>query len=328
MIGYYVHHQGKGHLHRAIAITRELGMRVTGLSSLPPPDEWDGEWVQLARDDDDPFEVDPDARGHLHWVPEHCAGLRSRTAAISDWIQRNDPELMVVDVSVEVALLARLHGVPVVTMVLPGVREDHPHQLVHGIARRVIAPWPVDVHGMLAGISEDDQRLAHVGGLSRFDGRPVRAKPQDDALRVTMMIGRGGNDADPAAIEHARAATPDWTWTVLGVDSWNEDPWEALMRADVVVAHAGQNSIAEIAAARRPAIIIPQERPFGEQEAMAVTLRRDGRFPVVALESFPTSGWPGLLELAARLDGDRWKLWNDGAGAARAAEVIKEELGT
>jgi predicted glycosyltransferase len=143
---------------------------------------------------------------------------------------------------------------------------------------------------------------------------------------VLVMIGRGGSDIERADLDNARAATPGWTWTMLGPDSWDDDPWDALVAADVVIAHSGQNSIAEIAAARRPAILVPQERPFGEQQASAAALREDGRFPAVALDSFPSNGWPALLDLAARLDGERWKLWNDGSGAARTAEVIQEEI--
>jgi hypothetical protein len=325
VIGYYVHHHGAGHAHRAAAIARELRTPVTGLSSLEQPADWVGEWVRLPRDDEDPFPVDADARGHLHWAPEHCDGLRSRMALVSQWIEAVRPQLMVIDVSVEVALLARLHGVPVVTMVLPGTRVDPPHELVHGIARRIIAAWPAQVRGMLSGIAEDDPRLAYVGGFSRFDHRTVPPRAPGDRHRVTVMIGRGGSTVEQADLERARAATPDWTWTTVGLTDWNDDPWDALVGADVVVAHAGQNSVAEIAAARRPAVLIPQDRPFGEQHTAVGVLRQDGRFPAVALDTFPESGWSGLLELAADLEGDRWKLWNDGHGAARAAQVIEDE---
>jgi hypothetical protein len=325
MIGYYVHHHGVGHAHRAVAIGRCLRSGVTGLSSLEPPPGWVGDWLRLPRDDDDPFAIDADARGHLHWVPERCHGLRSRMATISRWIDRVRPDLMVVDVSVEVALLARLHGIPIVTMVLPGVRDDVPHQLVHGIARRLIAAWPAQAHGLLSSITGDDPRLVHVGGFSRFDDRGGQPLARDGRRRVTMMVGGGGNGVDPAAIALARATTPEWSWTVLGIDHWTEDPWEHLIASDVVIANAGQNAIAEIAAARRPAILVPQDRPFGEQHAMAVLVREDGRFPAVALDEFPTTGWRTLLELAAELDGDRWTLWNDGDGAARAARIIEDE---
>jgi len=51
VIGYYVHHVGHGHRHRALTVARALDEPVTGLSSLPPPPGWPGPWLQLDRDD-------------------------------------------------------------------------------------------------------------------------------------------------------------------------------------------------------------------------------------------------------------------------------------
>ncbi|MGI4896412.1 MAG: hypothetical protein ACRYF3_14995, partial [Janthinobacterium lividum] len=79
MIGYYVHHQGSGHRQRALAISRHLATPVTGLSSLPAPVGWPGDWVVLDRDDAPPLdEVSATAGGRLHWVPVGHRGLRSR----------------------------------------------------------------------------------------------------------------------------------------------------------------------------------------------------------------------------------------------------------
>ena len=58
MIGYYVHHQGRGHLGRARALARHLDEPVTGLSSLSRPHDWRGPWRDLPEDDgsrDDPL---------------------------------------------------------------------------------------------------------------------------------------------------------------------------------------------------------------------------------------------------------------------------------
>ena len=44
MIGYYIHHVGRGHLQQAQCIAAQLAGDVTGLSSLPEPDGWPGRW--------------------------------------------------------------------------------------------------------------------------------------------------------------------------------------------------------------------------------------------------------------------------------------------
>ena len=115
MIGYYIHHQGSGHLHRALAIQRQSELEITGLSTLPRPSDWIGDWRQLADDAVPEASTESEAGGWLHYVPQAHDGLRRRMGALSAWITRHQPAAMVVDVSVEVALLARLHGVPVIT---------------------------------------------------------------------------------------------------------------------------------------------------------------------------------------------------------------------
>ena len=78
MIGYYVHHHGTGHLHRAMTVAAHLPQPVTGFSSLPRPEPWPGPWVQLPRDDSAPSyaAADATARGLLHWAPLADGGLR------------------------------------------------------------------------------------------------------------------------------------------------------------------------------------------------------------------------------------------------------------
>lgn len=328
MIGYYIHHDGMGHLYRAVTIAAAIDAVVVGISSLPKPPEWTGPWLVLPRDDEGAEPVDASAHDRLHWVPELDAGLTARMADISSWIANIEPELMIVDVSVEVSLFARLHGIPVVTMVLPGDRGDSAHDLVHSVARRIVAVWPEDAAGLAMGLGAHADRFACVGGLSRFDGRELSAaRPTGDRRRVLVFAGAGDSEDVHWDLPAAQAQTPQWTWQVLGPgEGWVDDPWEALCAADVVITPASQNAIAETAAARRPAIVVPQPRPFREQEMLAAGLATDGRYPVTVCTSLPSNGWAGLLERTARLDGARWSAWNDGHGAQRVARIIGAEL--
>jgi hypothetical protein len=100
-----------------------------------------------------------------------------------------------------------------------------------------------------------------------------------------------------------------------------EDPTSALRDADVVVTHAGQNALAEVAAARRPAVVVPQDRPHDEQRTTAGVLAR-GRWPVVVREQWPEVAWGARLDGAASLDGQLWESWCDGRAVHRFVGVV------
>jgi predicted glycosyltransferase len=325
VIGYYVHHQGKGHLHRAQALAAALDVPVTGLSSLPAPTGWRGDWVELPRDDQADHPTDVTAGDQLHWVPRHDTGLRGRTAAISAWIERAQPRLVVVDVSVEVALLVRLHGVPVVTVVLPGRRTDPAHLLGFRVSDRLVAFSPPQVR-LEPGLPQElADRVVRVGAVSRFPVGAAPARTTGDR-HVVVLLGQGGDAMTVAGAAALRRLAPDWRWTVLGgADGWVEDPLPLLRDADVVVTNAGQGSLADVAAVRRPAVVIPAQRPFDEQHTTASALAA-GPWPALVLPAFPETGWPDLLERAAALDGSRWDRWCDGLAARRFADAVAGAL--
>jgi hypothetical protein len=334
MIAYYVHHQGSGHLHRAAAIAEHMITPVVGLSSLRRPPGWTGGWMRLPGDssDVDPTTADVSAGGTLHWVPRGHQGLRARMGLIAGAVADSRTRLLVADVSVEVALLARLHGLPVVVVAQLGERTDRPHRLAYDLAERLLAPWPA--RAQPAWPQSWRVKAVHVGAFSRFDGLPRTGASL--RRRVLALWGSGGLDIGIAALRSAAAATPEWTWEVVGPRAplasgprnlcwrgWLADIWPALCAADVVVTHAGQNALAEVAAARRPAVVVPQDRPHGEQRACAEALDRLG-IAVVRATWPEDHEWPGLLDQAAHCGGDAWSAWSFGDGAARAAGVLDE----
>jgi hypothetical protein len=328
VIGYYVHHQGDGHVIRAAAIADRLrGETVTGLSSRPRPDAWRGPWLQLARDDDPPAPggADPTAAGALHWAPSGHPGLRERMAQLAAWVATHAPRLVVVDVSVEVTVLLRTMGVRTVVMGMPGARQDPAHQLGYRLADAIIAPWPA--WARVCGGGAPWQAKTHpVGAISRFDGRPpARERVGGGRPRVVVLSGRGGTELTVAMLAAAERETPEWDWTMLGPPGtrWVEDPWPLLCDADVIVTHAGQNAVADVAAAKRPAVVIAQPRPHDEQLATARVLH-EAQLSVVRSSWPAPEDWSTVLAAAVRLGGSGWERWSTGAGAERAAAVLGE----
>ena len=317
MIGWYAHDHGSGHRQRLECIAAQLRTPVTGLSSLARPGDFPGSWVQLPSDHPTGHDSDPTAGGTLHWAPRHHAGLRERMALITEFVARERPALMVVDVSVEVAVLVRSMGVPVVVAAMRGERTDRAHTTAYDLADALLAPWPADrpepwpAHWL--------SKTWHVGAISRLDH--LQAEPAAGRHRVGVLWGRGGSSVTAADIDAAAARTPAWTWDAAGLSGAATDPWRLLQDCDVVVTHGGQNALAEVAAARRPAIVIPQDRPHDEQRANARAL---GDLAIVR-DTWPApQDWSRLLEDACQQDVSRWGQWSDGQGAARAATRLDE----
>ncbi|ANI42793.1 glycosyltransferase [Mycolicibacterium vaccae] len=274
--------------------------------------------VKLPRDDEAVGVSEPTAHGALHWAPHHDPGYRARMAALAQWVADARPEACVVDVSVEVAVFLRLSGVPTVAVALPGERTDPPHVLVHQMADHILAAWPAAL-STPRWLAPHAYKTTYVGGVSRFEERePARNEPWDPRTARVLLLG-GAPDTFGT-----REQCDDVDATALGGASgnWADDPWPYLCEADVVVSHAGQNSVADIAAARRPAVVIPQPRPFGEQHATASVLDRHGL--AVTTARWPAAeDWPGLWRQARATDPDRWRHWQVRGAGARAAAAIE-----
>lgn len=308
MIGYYAHHRGSGHIQRAASIAEHLHEDVTILSSIAPDARFDN-WVELPLDSSDD-RVDVTANDTVHWAPLGSAGLRRRMADIASWIAAARPSVMVVDVSVEVVALARLQGVPVVTMAQPGVRDDSPHTLGYRMATAIIAPWPSSISPSKL-VADVAVRLEHVGAISRL--AVGTGATERDPRRVGILRGYGtrGPSNLERVVDEARRLLPgrDWVTPEAGADAVPK----MLATCGLVFAHAGQNAVAEVASARVPAILVPEERPHEEQQWLARALERSA-FPARIAE-------PGSPIRVPEL-GD-WTAYCDGTGAANAAAIIE-----
>lgn len=336
MIGWYVHHHGWGHMTRMQAIRPHLGDEVTVFSSLPEPASLPPEtvWVQLPSDSD--AVVGPDgvsreahelgdvtARGTLHWAPLGHPGHQARLAAIAEWVAIHPTSAFVVDVSVEVTILARLLGVPTISVAQPGDRTDAPHRLGYDLADRILAPWAPGTIPAKALIGRED-RVRSVGAISRYDGRACTEADADaDDVRRVLFLGLA---LDPVRLAQTRELLSADGWVVesagAGSDDRIDDVWPLLRRATVVVSAAGQNSIADLAAADARAVVIAQERPFDEQSEMARVLAAHGLARTVAADASPAEVVDSIRRAADTAP--RWDVWQVSGSAARAAAAIEE----
>ncbi len=297
---------------------------VVVLSSLRDP----AVDVQLPPDTGPAPASDPDARGWLHYAPLGEERLAARASTIVDWVLSTRPALVVVDVSVEVALLLRMVGVPVVVVRQHGDRRDRPHRLAYGIADTLLAPYPAWAEDPTCEPTVCE-RTTYSGGFSRFDGRTRQTGR--DHQEVVVMTGTGGTALDIDSVSRL-ADGSSFRWTVLGLEGPTNgpaqflghvaDPWPYLCRAGVVVSSAGHNGLCEIAAAGAPAIVVAEDRPFGEQRHKVQVLNGVSAVRVAPL-LHAVGEWESVLRDAVTRPGS-WCGFVDGRGLNRAVDHVRE----
>lgn len=324
-IGYYVHHQGAGHRARAEAIAAASEWPVvllgTGLGAAGI-ELCDDRPVSGRFDGIDDAAMRPAA---LHYAPIDHDGVRSRVARITHWIAAARPALMVIDVSAEVAMLARLASVPTIYVRLNGDRCDEPHLDAFRSATALLAPFHRDLE-MPSTPAWIRDKTTYLPGITAM---PCAHAPQEK--RILLVMGRGGPPGDGAAIACAARACPAMHWRVIGpvtepVDKpinldlagWVDDPTREIADAGLIVGAAGDGLVSAVLAADRPFLCIPEARPYDEQRVTALAL--DALGAAIMVDTWPSPDqWPSLIRRARALPSHARKRLHDPHGVDAAA---------
>ncbi|GEO98420.1 glycosyltransferase [Methylobacterium haplocladii] len=314
-IGIYVHHQGAGHWQRACLIGGALDRPCTLLGTFAACDRRDAPGPLIHLPDDriagfDGHDREADRPTSLHYAPLGHPGIRERMARIAAWIAEADPVLMIVDVSVEVALLCRLLSVPTLVVRLAGTRTDPPHLDAFRSASRLLAPFPADLD------TEDMPDWIRARTIySGFLGAAPAPAPEDG--RIVVVFGQGGEGGRLAALSEAARAVPDRAWHVLGpvqdvggaasrpanlhLHGWVADVGAHLAQASLVVGSGGDGVVAAVVGAGKRFVCLPEPRPYDEQASKAEALARLGA--AIVQQGWPEGAdWPDLVRRGLALD--------------------------
>jgi UDP-N-acetylglucosamine--N-acetylmuramyl-(pentapeptide) pyrophosphoryl-undecaprenol N-acetylglucosamine transferase len=332
-----------GPIGRVEALVAHLRSQVTVLSTADLRDAPLGDALRLRLPTP---AATPSESGTRHGVPRHpdlpatvAPSLGPEGAAeLVAWLEQEDPELLLVDGPSDVTLFARLVGVPVVALRRHGRRSPAQRQLIDRTVVGSLAPYPRE----LDGADDEDRRTVHAGLLSRFAGRvPDRAGARAtlgvDAEQplVTVVCGQDGLAVAGEELLAAGAATTGWRWHLLGrcgaaqLDTppnvhrfgWVPDPWPHLAAADVVVAGASPSTVAEVADAGVPLIVVP--RPSRDHEERRFADALGARGAALPLGTWPAADrWSATLDAAAGMDPSPLTACRDHGSARRAAEWL------
>ncbi|MCJ2044363.1 glycosyltransferase [Methylobacterium sp. J-078] len=336
-IGYYVHHQGAGHWQRANCIAAALDRPVTLIGTLADIDTRDAAGALLDLPDDrlsERFDGLDDASERpeaLHYAPVGADNIRARMGRLAAWIVESDPALIVVDVSVEITLFARLMSVPTLAVRLSGNRTDPPHREAFRSAEAVLAFFPPELEA--AGTPD------WVRARTLYAGLPVpdRLPPTPEDGSILVIYGRGGEGGRLADLAQAARAVPDRSWHVLGpvedtggdrpanlhLHGWVADPAPWLARAALVVGAGGDGVVSGVAAAGKRFVCLPEPRAFDEQVAKAESLAALGA--AIHCPVWPSpAAWPGVIAAGLRLDPARIGALAEPGAIARTARLIAD----
>jgi UDP:flavonoid glycosyltransferase YjiC (YdhE family) len=308
-IAFYIHHHGSGHLMRSLAIAAHLeNCSVTFLGSdleryrsiipdkirciILPPD---------TKTENDNWFMEREVSG-LHYAPLNVAGQTARVAMLSAFFAAQAALLLVVDVSVEVAMLATLCGVPTVVVRQHGKRDDLPHTIAYRNAAGLLAPYDRNLQ------PDEDEWLSEktffTGGFSRYN--PQSHKTEENCREVAILVGRGGTSINEPFISRLVDQCSDWHFHLIGnIDGMNmgfkarnlsvydhlENPLPVLNQCVVVIGNAGHNTVMELASLNKRMILIPESRPFDEQLVKAQMLEKLNLARVILPESMLITDW-------------------------------------
>jgi predicted glycosyltransferase len=311
IVCFYVHHHGAGHVMRAISIAKSLeGVSMIFMgSNLKPHLHRIPETVSCVHlpEDvpaDDELAYADQPLSFLHYAPIRLRGQRERTAMITNTLNSPAPMVLIVDVSVEVTLLARLCGVPTVVIRQHGDRNDLAHLQAYESAALLIAPFSKAMQppSALAWVNE---KTMYAGGFSKYSSLTTDTNQKEKSNHVAILIGEGGTSINSRLITHLAEFCRDYHFQVIGMDkpldeqahpgiTWQgklADPAELLASCAVVIGNAGHNTVMEMADLNKRFICLPEERPFNEQRQKANLLALNSNASVIYPEDLDTVDW-------------------------------------
>ncbi|MFH6780965.1 MULTISPECIES: glycosyltransferase [Methylobacterium] len=358
-IAFFVHHQGRGHAHRTMAVAAEFARDrpVSVLTAGPHLFDGFSRDIEIVALPNMIGAAVPTPRLHaeptpqvMHCVPLGLAEMRRTMRQILDHLDERGVGLFVVDVSAEIALLSRIASVPAVQIRMHGDRQDIGHVGSYEACVGMLAPFD-------ARLEQDDYpaplraKTFYSGGLcTSLDRVPDRAEARarlgldPDREIVVAVTGGGGSGTPFAPLTVAARAAPDALWLTLGPThreghetdfsnlrelGWVPSVTEYLAAADIVVASAGDNTVHEVARVGGRLIVMPEWRYFGEQTRKAEALVRLGAAVQAPVWPGDLQGWRDLLARARALDGRILRDLYAPDAASRAAgwlEGLTDEL--
>ncbi|GAA0324205.1 hypothetical protein [Psychrobacter aestuarii] len=316
-IGYYAHHHGSGHCRQADKLAALLPEPVraqfTVFTSVSAADYsfsniCEAQVIRLAPEDERAGDVLKGRAGQywqpegLHYSPVGNRDIQARSYQLIQALHARQIDLMIVDVSVEIAMLCRTISMPYLYVRLTGVRDDMPHVEAFKGALAMLAPYPraLEAIDTPAWMPQKSLYLDFIGTapstelnrsefLTLLNNLADDTKPYRESTPIiTVIKGYGGHQAIDARLPQLRELLPDAFIISLGpidddmrhlvdIATQVKDVRPFIVHSDALLMACGLNSIAQVYYEQTPLIVQPDARPYDEQVATANALIAQGR---------------------------------------------------
>ena len=359
-VGYFVHHQGRGHAERAASIANALidQRGVTLFCAKPdifPELDKRVEIIPIpslfeSRGDEAPAMASLAMPQTVHCAPLGWPAITSAFAVIAQWFEKAGPALFVTDVSAELAQLARLCSVPHVAVLQHGERSDPGHMAAYDSAVGLLAPFAKT-------LEQSDRPAAHrqktyyASGVGIDCSQPGEKGEARERLglhperELVLVIAGGGGEGSPSApLTLGARAEPEVQWVTIGSvrsewhetppgnlehRGWVDNPRDWIAAADRVVSSCGNTTVHMVLAAGKPWVVVPEWRYFDEQFCKAQVLDREGLAAVSRHWPSYAQAWEKLWTAARMIDVGRQRAIidpNSAQGAATWLDDLCREL--
>ncbi len=318
-LGYYAHHHGSGHCRQIDKLAALLPVDArrqlivfTSLSSdaytFTSIDET--QIVSLQAEDECDDDVLKGRAGKhwqpasLHYSPVGNSNIQKRSHQILDTIYQRKIDLMIIDVSVEVAMLCRVASIPYLYIRLPGIRDDTPHLNAFAGALALLAPYPRLLEATMTpewvgkktlyldfiNTAQQKELFYHefIKILAKLNTSNVKDWKEAPHTIITVIKGYGGHEAIDMKLPELRQLLPSAFIISLGpindemryhvdIATQVNDVTPFMQHSDYLLMACGLNAVAQAYDYTTPLVVLPDDRPHQEQEVMAQALINQGR---------------------------------------------------
>ena len=313
-LGYYAHHHGSGHCRQidklAALLPVDAKSQLIVFTSLSPDDysfsSLDKQQIiRLQTEDECADDVLKGRAGEyfqpasLHYSPVGNSNIQKRSHQILDTIYQHHIDLMVIDVSVEVAMLCRAASIPYLYIRLPGIRDDTPHLNAFAGALALLAPYPRLLEATMTpewvgkktlyldfiNTTQQKELTYHefIRILEKLNTLNLKDWEEDASTIITVIKGYGGHKAIDMKLPELRRLLPNAFIISLGpinddmrchvdIAAQVNDVTPFIQHSDYLLMACGLNAVAQAYDYATPLVVLPDDRPHQEQEVMAQAL--------------------------------------------------------